>query len=45
MYDIQTLRQTEFPHSSEVAYLNHAGISPLPQRAKHAIQALSLIHI
>ena len=39
MYDIQTLRQTEFPHSSEVAYLNHAGISPLPQRAKHAIQA------
>ncbi len=39
MYDVQTLRQTEFPHSSEVAYLNHAGISPLPQRAKRAIQA------
>lgn len=38
MYDIQTLRQTEFPHSSKVAYLNHAGISPLPQRAMRAMQ-------
>ena len=39
MYDIQSLRQTEFPHSREVTYLNHAGISPLPQRARRAIQA------
>ena len=39
MYDVQTLRQTEFPHSNELTYLNHAGISPLPQRAKREIQA------
>ena len=39
MYDVQSLRQTEFPHSREVTYLNHAGISPLPQRARRAIQA------
>ena len=39
MYDIQSLRQTEFPHSREVTYLNHAGISPLPQRAKREIMA------
>lgn len=38
MYDVETLRQTEFPHSSQLTYLNHAGISPLPQRAKQAIQ-------
>ncbi len=38
MYDVQTLRQTEFPHSNELTYLNHAGISPLPQRAKREIQ-------
>jgi selenocysteine lyase/cysteine desulfurase len=39
MYDVQSLRQTEFPHSREITYLNHAGISPLPQRAKREIQA------
>ena len=39
MYDIHALRQNEFPHSREIAYLNHAGIAPLPQRSKRAIQA------
>ena len=39
MYDVQSLRQTEFPHSREITYLNHAGISPLPQRAKREIMA------
>lgn len=39
MYDIDNLRRTEFPHSAELAYMNHAGISPLPQRTKRAIQA------
>jgi len=38
MYDIQLLRETEFPLAREVTYLNHAGISPLPQRARRAIQ-------
>ena len=39
MYDIESLRHTEFPHSREITYLNHAGISPLPQRAKREIMA------
>ena len=38
MYDIASLRRTEFPHAAEITYLNHAGISPLPQRSKRAIQ-------
>jgi selenocysteine lyase/cysteine desulfurase len=38
MYDIEQLRQEEFPHSAEIVYLNHAGISPLPQRTKRAVQ-------
>ncbi len=33
-YDIDRLRSEEFPHSSEIAYLNHAGISPLPVRTQ-----------
>ncbi len=39
MYNITYLRQNEFPHTSTLAYLNNAGIAPLPQRAKRAIQA------
>ncbi|HOU41662.1 MAG TPA: aminotransferase class V-fold PLP-dependent enzyme [Promineifilum sp.] len=39
MYTIDHLRQTEFPHAATLTYLNHAGIAPLPQRAKRAIQA------
>jgi selenocysteine lyase/cysteine desulfurase len=38
MYDIQTLRANEFPHTAEIAYLNNAGIALLPQRAKRAAQ-------
>lgn len=45
MYDVHDLRRTEFPHSKDLAYLNHAGISPLPQRTKQellsAIERLS----
>lgn len=38
MYDIDQLRREEFPHSAELTYLNHAGISPLPQRTKRVVQ-------
>jgi selenocysteine lyase/cysteine desulfurase len=38
MYDIDRLRHEEFPHSAEVVYLNHAGISPLPQRTRREVQ-------
>lgn len=39
MYNIESLRREEFPSSANLAYLNHAGISPLPQRTKVAVQA------
>lgn len=38
MYDIEQLRREEFPHAAEVVYLNHAGISPLPQRTARRVQ-------
>lgn len=38
MYDIDRLRHEEFPFSSDIVYLNHAGISPLPQRTKREVQ-------
>ncbi len=38
MYDVERLRRDEFPHSAELTYLNHAGISPLPQRSKREVQ-------
>ena len=38
MYDIESLRRDEFPHSKDTIYLNHAAISPLPQRSKKRIQ-------
>ncbi len=38
MYDIQTLRQTEFPLSQNYIYFNHAGISPLPIRTRDKMQ-------
>lgn len=34
MYDLDRLRQTEFPLSQEHIYFNHAGISPLPARVQ-----------
>lgn len=39
MYDLENLRHSEFPHSAELAYMNHAGISPLPQRTKREVQS------
>lgn len=38
MYDINGLRQQEFPHSNRVVYLNNAGIAPLPQRSVNKVQ-------
>lgn len=38
MYDIQRLRREEFPHADGLTYLNHAGISPLPQRTARKAQ-------
>ncbi len=35
-YDVEALRENEFPLSKEFTYLNHASISPLPQRAEKA---------
>lgn len=37
MYDIDSLRREEFPFSADLTYLNHAGISPLPQRTQQAV--------
>lgn len=46
MYDINLLRQQEFPNAAEIIYLNHAGISPLPQRSvqeiQHVVEQLSI---
>lgn len=38
MYNIEQLRHDDFPHARDSYYLNHAGISPLPQRSKREIQ-------
>jgi len=38
MYDIEQLRREEFPHADGLIYLNHAGISPLPQRTARKVQ-------
>ena len=37
-YDVENLRQHEFPVANDVVYLNHASISPMPQRTRRAIQ-------
>lgn len=37
MYDIEQLRQTEFPISQNYIYFNHAGISPLPLRSQRRV--------
>lgn len=39
MYDLESLRREEFPASANLTYLNHAGISPLPQRTKREVQS------
>lgn len=38
MYDLNTLRQTEFPLSAHHLFFNHASISPLPTRTKKKMQ-------
>jgi cysteine desulfurase / selenocysteine lyase len=38
MYDLESLRQSEFPLSANNLYFNHAGISPLPQRSRNRMQ-------
>lgn len=38
MYDLTTLRQTEFPLSHNYIYFNHAGISPLPARTRDRVR-------
>lgn len=38
MYDVEALRQTEFPLSADEIYFNHAAISPLPRRTLRKVQ-------
>lgn len=38
-YDVRALRAAEFPWADETTYLNHAGIGPLPERARAALAA------
>ncbi|HZD10362.1 MAG TPA: aminotransferase class V-fold PLP-dependent enzyme [Candidatus Binatia bacterium] len=41
MYDIEALRQNEFPLSQTEIYFNHASISPLPQRTRRRMQEVA----
>jgi cysteine desulfurase / selenocysteine lyase len=36
-YDVEALRQQQFPIARDTVYLNHAGISPLPRRTVEAL--------
>jgi len=36
-YDVTELRRSEFPWADQAIYLNHAGIGPLPERARRAV--------
>lgn len=36
-YDVEQLRRDEFSYSSEITYLNHASISPLPARTQRKV--------
>jgi selenocysteine lyase/cysteine desulfurase len=38
-YDVSALRETEFPWSRDAIYLNHAGIGPIPERTRRAVEA------
>ena len=38
-YDVEALRQQQFPITRDTVYLNHAGISPLPARTYEALRA------
>jgi cysteine desulfurase/selenocysteine lyase len=37
-YDVSALRETEFPWTRDTIYLNHAGIGPIPERARRALE-------
>lgn len=37
-YDVDRLRRDEFPWADQAIYLNHAGIGPLPERARRAAE-------
>jgi cysteine desulfurase/selenocysteine lyase len=37
-YDVEALRQQQFPLTRDTAYLNHAGISPVPRRTYEALR-------
>ncbi|MCC7210090.1 MAG: aminotransferase class V-fold PLP-dependent enzyme [Anaerolineae bacterium] len=37
-YDVQALREAEFPISRESVYMNHAGVSPVPRRSADAMR-------
>lgn len=39
-YDIAALRQEEFPFTADTVYLNHASISPMPQRSSKVAQRI-----
>ncbi len=38
MYDLQHLRETEFPLSGDYLYFNHASIAPIPARARQKMR-------
>ena len=38
MYDVQALRQAEFPITQEFIYFHNAGVTPLPTRTKNKMQ-------
>ncbi|HVG45171.1 MAG TPA: aminotransferase class V-fold PLP-dependent enzyme [Longimicrobium sp.] len=40
--DVQALREREFPHVGRAPYLNAASMGPLPERARHAVDAFNL---
>jgi hypothetical protein len=37
-YDVDLLRATEFPWTSDTIYLNHASIGPLPERTRLVLE-------
>jgi cysteine desulfurase/selenocysteine lyase len=40
-YDVEALRATEFPWTSDTVYLNHASIGPLPERTRLALEGFN----
>lgn len=40
-YDLDRLRQTEFPWTKDTIYLNHASIGPLPERTRLVLEAFN----